>query len=160
MSSHLRRRAPGNRLAVASLLVVALGLRDHAQPFSQPVPPTPSPTNAVAAHRPAQPGATDAAAHPDLHQPAGSELAGLIPTRLRGATVEVPPTSEFAMTPGDFAAAYGDLGLQFRALQVAYVNDPRLSLYAARVEPAADHPPAGAVPGDGRPLRRHRRPAS
>ena len=38
------------------------------------------------------------------------------------------------MTPGDFASAYGELGLQFKSLQVAYVNAPRLSLYAARVE--------------------------
>ena len=66
--------------------------------------------------------------------PPDPELAALIPTRLRGVAVEVPATSEFAITPGDFASAYGDLGLQFKALQVAFVIDPRLSLYAARVE--------------------------
>ncbi|HEX5578230.1 MAG TPA: hypothetical protein VFY43_01025 [Candidatus Limnocylindria bacterium] len=79
-------------------------------------PPTPQPT-------------------PTYTNPPDPELAGLIPTSLRGATVNVPPTREFAMTPGDFGSAYGPLGLQFRALQVAFVTDPRLSLYAARVEP-------------------------
>ncbi len=78
-------------------------------------PPTPRPT-------------------PAYTNPPDPELAALIPTRVRGVNVEVPPTSEFAMTPGDFASAYGDLGLQFTALQVAYASNPRLSLYAARVE--------------------------
>ena len=78
-------------------------------------PPTPQPT-------------------PTYTNPPDPDLTALIPTRLRGETVEVPPTTEFAMTPGDFAAAYGDLGLQFKALQVAFVTDPRLSLYVARVE--------------------------
>ena len=128
MSSHLLRRRARNPsgLRDAHAGGGTDGLRhDHAQLFSQ------RSRQPVANERggqpigPAQPGATDAAAHADLHQPAGSELAGLIPTRLRGATVAIPPTSEFAMTPGDFAPAYGDLGLQFRALQVAYVNDPR-----------------------------------
>ncbi len=88
-----------------------------ASPSALPsqAPPTPQPT-------------------PTYTNPPDPELAALIPTRLRGAAVEVPATSEFAMTPGDFASAYGDLGLQFKALQVAYVIDPRLSLYAARVE--------------------------
>ncbi|MEP6469652.1 MAG: hypothetical protein ABJC24_07760 [Chloroflexota bacterium] len=72
---------------------------------------------------------------PDYTNPPDPELMALIPTRLNGATIEVPPPSEFAYTPGDFAPAYGELGLRFRALQVAYVVDPRLSLYAARVDP-------------------------
>jgi hypothetical protein len=66
--------------------------------------------------------------------PADPELVALIPTRLKGATIEVPPPADFAYTPGDFAPAYGELGLRFRALQVAYVVRPRLSLYVARIE--------------------------
>ena len=84
-------------------------------PPSEP-PPTPLPT-------------------PSYTNPPDPELAALIPTSVRGLTVHVPPTSEFAMTPGDFASAYGELGLQFRALQVAYVTEPRLSLYVARAAP-------------------------
>ena len=83
-------------------------------PASQP-PPTPQPT-------------------PTYTNPPDRKLAGLIPTRVHGAVVEVPATSEFGITPGDFAEAYGDLGLQFKALQVAFALDPRLSLYVARVE--------------------------
>ena len=71
---------------------------------------------------------------PDYTNPPDPELMALIPTRLNGATIVVPRPSEFAYTPGDFAPAYGELGLRFRALQVAYVVDPRLSLYVARVD--------------------------
>ena len=71
---------------------------------------------------------------PTYTNPEDAELAGLIPTRIRGVTVHVPPTSDFAMTPGDFAEAYGELGLRFKALQVAFATEPRLSLYAARVD--------------------------
>jgi hypothetical protein len=52
---------------------------------------------------------------------------------LAGRTVQVPPSEEFAITPGDVAEAFGELGLRFTALQLAYVEQPRLSLYAMRV---------------------------
>ena len=39
------------------------------------------------------------------------------------------------MTPGDIGEVYGDIGLRFIALQVAYVESPRLSLYAMRLRP-------------------------
>jgi hypothetical protein len=71
---------------------------------------------------------------PVYTNPPDPELAALIPTRLNGATLKVPPPSDFAYTPGDFAPAYGELGLRFRALQVAYSVQPRLSLYVVRVE--------------------------
>jgi hypothetical protein len=65
--------------------------------------------------------------------PPDPELTALIPSRVGGASVQVPAPSEFAYTPGDVAAAYGELGLRFSALQVAYVEQPRLSLYAMRI---------------------------
>ena len=133
-----RRRAPGSNSAWPSR-------RSRWWWHCRPAETTPSPSasglaNASPSNAVASPSALPSQAPPTPQptptytNPPDPELAGLIPTRLRGATVEVPPTSEFAMTPGDFAAAYGDLGLQFRALQVAYVTDPRLSLYVARVE--------------------------
>ena len=138
MSSHIpaaARPAP-TRLAAASLLVmVALAACGTAPSPSASPSAIASPSSTVASpsvppsEAPPTPQPT-----PTYTNPPDPELAALIPTRLRGETVEVPPTTEFAMTPGDFASAYGDLGLQFRALQVAYVTDPRLSLYAARVE--------------------------
>jgi hypothetical protein len=70
---------------------------------------------------------------PLFTNPPDPELAALIPARVAGRTVEVPPSTEFAITPGDIASAYGELGLRFTALQVAYVGEPRLSLYAVRV---------------------------
>lgn len=70
---------------------------------------------------------------PLFTNPPDLELAALIPTRLGGVTVQVPPPAEFAYTPGDVAEAYGELGLRFTALQVAYVEEPRLSLYAMRI---------------------------
>lgn len=70
---------------------------------------------------------------PQYTNPPDEALAALIPERVAGATVVVPPTDEFAITPGDIGEAYGELGLRFTALQVAFVENPRLSLFAMRV---------------------------
>lgn len=70
---------------------------------------------------------------PQYTNPADAELSALIPEELAGVTIHVPPVEQFAITPGDVAEAYGDLGVRFTALQVAYVEEPRLSLYAMRV---------------------------
>jgi hypothetical protein len=139
MSSHLpaAARPAHTRLAAASLLVMVALTACGTTPTPLPSPSTgASPSSAVASPSvaPTEPPPTPQPT-PTYTNPPDPELAALIPTRLRGETVEVPPTTEFALTPGDFASAYGDLGLQFRALQVAFVTDPRLSLYAARVEP-------------------------
>jgi hypothetical protein len=84
-------------------------------PTSTPLPsPTPMPT-------------------PQYTNPADPQLSALVPTRVAGRTVQVPPIEEFAITPGDVAEAFGELGLRFTALQLAYVEQPRLSLYAMRV---------------------------
>ncbi|HET6379739.1 MAG TPA: hypothetical protein VFH63_01720 [candidate division Zixibacteria bacterium] len=72
---------------------------------------------------------------PTYTNPPDPELQSLFPDQVAGATLTVPDPSEFAMTPGDFGEAYGELGLRFRALQVAYVPRPRsLAVYVARVE--------------------------
>jgi len=62
------------------------------------------------------------------------ELAALIPTEAGGVPVIVAPFDEFALTPGDVATAYGDIGLRFASLAVAYVEQPRTTLYAVRVD--------------------------
>ncbi len=62
-------------------------------------------------------------------------LTALIPTQLAGKAVEVPPITDFAYTPGDVGEAYGEVGLRFISLQVAYISQPRLSLYAIRMRP-------------------------
>jgi hypothetical protein len=60
-------------------------------------------------------------------------LVALIPTQVAGTAVQIPPITDFAYTPGDIAPVYGEIGLRFTALQVAYVLQPRLSLFAMRM---------------------------
>ncbi len=96
----------------------------EASPTAVPTPtiaPTPSPTPLPTAQ---------------FTNPADPELTALIPAEVGGVPVQVPPVDEFAYTPGDFGEAYGELGLRFTALQVAYLPRPRsLSLFVARVSP-------------------------
>jgi hypothetical protein len=62
------------------------------------------------------------------------ELGALIPLEVAGIPVVVAPFEEFALTPGDVGTAYGELGNRFASLALAYIERPRLSLYAVRVE--------------------------
>jgi hypothetical protein len=62
------------------------------------------------------------------------ELAALIPTRAAGVDVVVAPFDEFALTPGDIGLAYGEIGDRFESLALAYVPQPRTTLYAMRVD--------------------------
>lgn len=62
------------------------------------------------------------------------ELAALIPTRAGGVDVVVAPFDEFALTPGDIGLAYGEIGDRFESLALAYVTQPRTTLYAMRVD--------------------------
>jgi hypothetical protein len=61
-------------------------------------------------------------------------LAELIPTEAAGAVVIVAPFDEFALTPGDVAVAFGEIGNRFSSLVLAYVEEPRTTLYAMRVD--------------------------
>jgi hypothetical protein len=66
------------------------------------------------------------------------DLSELIPVDVNGVPIEQPPTDEYAITPGDIGqAAYGNLGARFQSLVIAFAREPRLSLYAMRV----DRPP-------------------
>jgi hypothetical protein len=71
---------------------------------------------------------------PSYTNPPDPELVAIIPTRVRRTDIQVPPRDQFALTPGDFGSVYGEFGLRFRSLQLAYVAAPRLSLYVARVD--------------------------
>lgn len=86
-----------------------------AEPTPTPSPtPTPEPT-------------------PRFTNEPDDELAALIPTEAAGATVVVAPFDEFALTPGDIAVAYGEIGNRFASLALAYVEQPRTTLYAVRL---------------------------
>ena len=92
-------------------------------PVPTPVPtPTPEPT----------PEPT-----PIFTNVADPALVALIPTVAAGRAVQIPATTEFGLTPGDIGQVYGEIGTRFRALQLAYISRPRLSLYAMRVNPPA-----------------------
>ena len=87
-----------------------------ATPMPTPVPtPTPEPT-------------------PRFTNEPDDELAALIPTEVNGVPVVVAPFDEFALTPGDIAIAYGEIGDRFASLALAYVEEPRATLYAMRVD--------------------------
>jgi hypothetical protein len=64
-----------------------------------------------------------------------AELAALIPTEVAGQAVVIPPVTDFSITPGDIGQVYGEIGLRFRSLQLAFVpRPPRLSLFAVRMQ--------------------------
>jgi len=106
----------------------------HPSPVATPSPsPTPAPT-------------------PSFTNPADPGLAALIPHVLLGHPVTIPTVKEFSLTPGDIGQVYGEIGDRFRTLQVAFVERPRLSLYAMRMDPpfatTADLEPYLAAAGE------------
>jgi len=111
-------RAPAGSGAAVSGAAGTSPSAGASAPQSAPATASPSPT---------------ALPTPQYTNPADEALADLIPTRVGGARVVVPPVDDFAITPGDIGEVYGDIGLRFTALQVAFVAEPRLSLYAMRV---------------------------
>ena len=126
------------RLAGAASLglaaAVALGAcgTPDATPTAEPTPsvtdsPTPEPTPT------ASPSPTPAPTPRFTNEP-DPDLAALIPTEAAGVTVVVAPFDEFALTPGDVAVAFGEIGNRFASLALAYVEQPRTTLYAMRVD--------------------------
>ena len=118
-------------LAACTMAVTACGTSDpdptataspaaSSAPAATPVPtPDPTPTPAPT---------------PRFTNEPDPELAGLLPTEAAGVPVIVAPFEEFALTPGDIGAAYGAIGDRFASLVLAYVEQPRATLYAVRVD--------------------------
>jgi hypothetical protein len=121
--STVRGRAVGS-LAIVILVVAACA---SPSPSATPTPsgrPSPTPT----------PTPTPAPTPRFTNEP-DTELEGLIPDEVNGLVVVKPPLTEYGLTPGDIGqAAYGELGARFESLVIAFVRDPRLSLYAMRVD--------------------------
>jgi hypothetical protein len=89
-----------------------------ASPTPEPTPePTPSPSPT-----------------PRFTNEPDDELAALIPEVVNGIPVVVAPFDEFALTSGDVAVAFGEIGNRFASLVLAYVEQPRTTLYAMRVD--------------------------
>jgi hypothetical protein len=120
--------------SVALAAAVALGSCSTADATPSPLASDPAPS-ATVTPRPAtpEPTATPAPTPRFTNEP-DDELAALIPLEAGGATVVVAPFDEFALTPGDIAIAYGEIGSRFASLALAYVSAPRTTLYAMRVD--------------------------
>jgi hypothetical protein len=64
---------------------------------------------------------------------ADPELSALIPESVARVPVIQPAVDEFALTPGDVGEVYGEIGVRFESLVIAYTDQPRTTLYAVRV---------------------------
>ena len=129
------RPAGAASLALAAAVILAACATDDPTPSATPSPlassappiasvePTPEPT----------PTPTPAPTPRFSNEP-DDELAGLIPAQANGVPVIVAPFDEFALTPGDIGIAYGEIGDRFASLALAYVEQPRLTMYAMRVD--------------------------
>ena len=128
------RPAGAASLALAAAVALAACGTDPAPSASvaEPAPsgsaaasvaPTPSPT----------PSPTPEPTPRYTNEP-DDELSGLIPSAADGVPIVVAPWDEFALTPGDIGAVYGDIGSRFSSVALAYVEQPRTTLYAMRVE--------------------------
>lgn len=123
------RRRVSLRPAAAAALLMALAtacLSPSLIPSPSPsAPPAPTPTSSP----------TPAPTPRFTNEPDPS-LSALIPEQAGQWTVVQPPVNEYAITPGDIGqAAYGELGARFQTLVIAFVREPRMSLYAVRVDP-------------------------
>jgi len=121
---------PRRPLTVAAIVACTLVACSPA-----PVSPTPRPSSVQSSSTPAPSASPTPSPTPTpvFTNPADPELAALIPAKVGAVAISIPPVAEFSVTPGDIGEVYGDIGLRFIALQVAYVERPRLSLYAMRM---------------------------
>jgi len=126
------RLAGAASLGLAAAVALGACTTTDASPTVEPTPsvattatPEPSPSTS--------PSPTPAPTPRFTNEP-DPELAALIPTEAAGATIVVAPFDEFALTPGDVAVAFGEIGSRFGSLALAYVEQPRTTLYAMRVD--------------------------
>ena len=128
-------RLPAARSAlILALLASVVVSCSTATPSSEE--PTTAPSSSGPSSTPAatpEPTATPAPTPRFTNEP-DAELAGLIPTEANGVPIIVAPFDEFALTPGDIGVAFGEIGDRFASLALAYVEEPRATLYAMRVD--------------------------
>ena len=125
---------------LSALMITALGLLAAACAVGETSPTTSAPPSPSASpSTPSSPTPTpeptpSPSPTPRFSNAPDDELTGLIPETVGGVPVVVAPLDEFALTPGDVGTAYGEIGDRFASLALAYVERPRLSLYAMRVD--------------------------
>jgi hypothetical protein len=127
------RPAGAAGLALVAILALSACTADGPSAISDAASPGATPTPAATSAPTPTPSPSPAPTPRYTNEP-DPDLAALIPTEAAGVTVTVAPFDEFALTPGDVAIAYGELGLRFRSLALAYVPQPRTTLYAMRVD--------------------------
>ena len=147
-SDAARRRLPPRSRRAIALPALLLIVTACSTPSPTPTPsPSPVPT-AVPTPTP-EPTPEPTPIFTNVPDPA---LVALIPTNVAGKAVQIPAITEFGVTPGDIGQVYGEIGVRFRTLQLAYVSRPRLSLYAMRMNPplvtTADLEPYLAAAGE------------
>jgi hypothetical protein len=127
--SHRRRALP----AATLLLLAACASGPDPTPEASPVQATPRPTPVVTPTPTPTPLPT-----PSYTNPADDDLVEMIPPAVGGATVARPSVDVHGLTPGDIGEVFGEIGLHFRSLALAYIESPRLTLFAMRMdEPVA-----------------------
>jgi hypothetical protein len=129
----LRPAGAASLALVAISLLVACSSADPSPTAATMPPVSASPTDGSTPAPTPEPTATPAPTPRFTNEP-DDELAALIPTEANGVPVIVAPFDGFALTPGDIGAAYGEVGDRFVSLALAYAEQPRLTLYAMRVE--------------------------
>ena len=120
----------------ASMALVAAVALAACSSFDSSATPEPSPSASVASTPPAvtpSPTPTPEPTPRFTNEP-DDELSGLIPTEAAGVQVVIAPFDEFALTPGDLSVAFGEIGNRFTSLALAYVAEPRTTLYAMRLD--------------------------
>ena len=125
------------RGAVSLMLGAALALTACSTTDSSPTPDSTAPSvrpSVSATSLPSPEPTPTPSPTPRFTNEPDEVLAGLIPAAVGGVPVVVAPFDEFALTPGDIGAAYGEIGDRFASLVLAYVEQPRLTLYAMRVD--------------------------
>lgn len=120
-------------LAVLVLVVCVAGCSADSVPSPTPSSALASPTARPTPVPTPQPTPTPAPT-PRFTNAADPELEALVPATVDGVPLVVAPVDTFALTPGDVGLAFGELGLRFATLAIAYSEQPRLTLYAVRVD--------------------------
>ena len=138
MTSRLAAGCP--RQGADSLVVLLLGAlalvaacTTEANPTQTPTPTAPESAAPTPPPAPTLPPTPTPAPTPRFTNEPDPELAALIPASAGGVTVARPPLEEYGLTPGDVGLAFGGIGDRFGSLVIAYVAQPRTTLYAMRV---------------------------
>ncbi len=129
----LLRPHQAGRVALAATLTLAGCSTAESSRTPEPMPSTAAPSITATPVPTLEPTATPAPTPRFTNEP-DDELAALVPASAYDAPVMVAPFDDFALTPGDIGFAYGAIGDRFASLALAYIVQPRLTLYAMRID--------------------------